>query len=440
MATHPFLARLQLDNGADARAIRRAYARELKLIDQEAEPAAFQHLRECYERALAWAEHVAREDAAAAGVAPDGVQTSGLTAEPVPEPAREAAPAAGGHTQSDPVVQARLVLDEFCDLIPALLARPGEVRLEPWVQALSQAASDRRLEHLEARACFEGALARLLANGWRPGHEVLFPAAVKVFGWDADRRALECLAAGQVLDAALDELAAFHAQDIQARTGQRALLALLRKPDPPPEQTMWKQAARLHTIAAQFPHLIVIVAPRNAIEHWLAHCPEPAYGPEAPDQPQLDMGTRATNPHWGQRIFMILALWYTFTHIFAGSGDHRSAPPQLDPDIARVMKQQPRPVPPLQEQPLTRAQYDAIAKHLHYQPTPGTPPGVQETRVEIYLDDDGNMVGVKWLKRSSDPAFGAAVEKAVHDSGPFPRSVARVFEIGVRTTRPGGST
>lgn len=55
-STPHFLARLGLDNNAGTGDTRRAYARELKLIDQERNASGFQALREDYEAAMQWAK------------------------------------------------------------------------------------------------------------------------------------------------------------------------------------------------------------------------------------------------------------------------------------------------------------------------------------------------------------------------------------------------
>jgi hypothetical protein len=63
--THDFLEALDLDDEANLRDIRLAYARKLKQLDLAAAPAAFQALRDTYEAALAWAQDDARTAPAA---------------------------------------------------------------------------------------------------------------------------------------------------------------------------------------------------------------------------------------------------------------------------------------------------------------------------------------------------------------------------------------
>lgn len=53
---------LELDEAADERAIKRAYAARLRITRPDEDPAGFQQLHEAYQAALAWAKHRAQRD------------------------------------------------------------------------------------------------------------------------------------------------------------------------------------------------------------------------------------------------------------------------------------------------------------------------------------------------------------------------------------------
>ena len=77
LAAQRHFARLDLPLEADARAIRRAYARELKRIDQASDSDGFQQLRSAYEAALRFAERRDPADDTEAVAPPDRHCASG---------------------------------------------------------------------------------------------------------------------------------------------------------------------------------------------------------------------------------------------------------------------------------------------------------------------------------------------------------------------------
>lgn len=140
------LARLGLDDNADEKAIRRAYARELKAIDQEADLAGFQSLREAYE----------------AAIGPRPLQESQTVTDDEAQEAYEWTLAAvsvisGGRRIADETIWVGALREQLAEQQPVGFA------------------SDRRLQ---------AAIARLLTNGWQPGHEALLVAATEHFKWD----------------------------------------------------------------------------------------------------------------------------------------------------------------------------------------------------------------------------------------------------------------
>lgn len=242
-ALPPFLAALELDAEADERAVRRAYAKRVRLIDQEADPAAFQALREHFEDALRWVAWRAQQSAPAGtpDVAPPPSESA---PSPAPSPAEPAtAAAAPALPPAEAIGDAVFV--QFAHAVAADITSEAAA-----AQALQRALADERLVNVDARAFFEWRCATLLLEGWQPGHEWLFPAATTAFHWDSDRRRLALFGqAGMAIDQAVGERLIFMRLPEADRGRLLALIVRLRT-EPP------RDAADLH---AHIPAVIMLL-------------------------------------------------------------------------------------------------------------------------------------------------------------------------------------
>jgi len=199
------LARLGLTRAADEQAIRRAYARELKRIDQARDPGAFQELREAYEAARTW--HRARQVGLLPVTPPPARMRPARPAAPVPPtPDLAPAPPTPALDEASPYGGAE-VFTELATRI-ATLAADGPPDPPALTQAFSLALEDPRLVPLSARFQFEQCLANHLASGRRPGHTQVLEQAILRFGWHRDHRRLARLGwAGEQLGEAVDSVA-----------------------------------------------------------------------------------------------------------------------------------------------------------------------------------------------------------------------------------------
>lgn len=176
MSAWPFSV-LEVAADASERDIKRAYARKLKTVHPEDDPAGFQALREAYEAALSgqWSQGV-RED----------------FQPPVAEPAFDETPA---HGQDQPprgqtyVPQSTPHDEELWALEEALLYRLGDPDAsdEDKRAALDAVLASPALENVGRMSEVEAWVGTLIAD--HPGvTDCLLDRAVARFGWDRDRR------------------------------------------------------------------------------------------------------------------------------------------------------------------------------------------------------------------------------------------------------------
>ena len=237
----PFLTRLGLraDADPDAGAIRRAYARELKLIDQESQLAQFQQLREAYEQALQWAS---------------------VSTVPAPVP---------GQTAEDDC--AAPVFARFLQACLPMRQKERVRDLAGWEDVLRRHVADPSLVNLSASLAFEKKVAAYLAAGWEPGNDTLFQAAAQVFEWARDARRVAQLgdAAGTIAQT-LHELYQFDCQEEGAYKMSRNVLVGLRLGVPPLNMRLRLEMAHLESMLQYFPTLIAVTAGLANVARWRA--------------------------------------------------------------------------------------------------------------------------------------------------------------------------
>jgi len=318
-ALPPFLALLELDPSTppDERALRRAYARRLKQIDIEAEPERFQALREALDQGLRWAawrHQQALAQAPAPAPAPDPrpelaprqapplarPAESDAGAPPPPSDAPRARPQAGAGEAPAPTPAPAAAPEAPApgpdDLAAVVLARlrrrieDGLADSEAARRVLLGFLDDPGLASLDARAAFEGGIARLLASHWQPGHEQLLDPAVEVFGWNSDHAHLKHFGqAGLLLTAAIRDRATVQAFSPAQRAALDALLARLRSLAPPDPKALADEVAQLQFLVERVSNWLRIVAPVGPVnerfEMWSRRppaAPAPAGPPPGP--------------------------------------------------------------------------------------------------------------------------------------------------------------
>lgn len=352
-SSFPFLRHLGLDDEADERAIRRAYAQRLKQIDQEADPEGFQALREAYETAMGWAHYVQQPALAAAQE-----ETATTLAESTPEATQPAPQPPSGQTsdkdtsharQTDPDAIARSVLDE---LLERLQHRPPQ-NLSEGRELLEGMLDDPRLLDLDAQFLFEWGLASIFAQGWKSGHEFLFGPAMGTFNWREDRSRLMRLGhAGRFIDVAINELEMYDRQLNTRRTPQRDLIRRLRDARRPSDRVLIQELPLAEQLVATWPNWLHVVTNTQNIQKWREWDSEvprwrravtgKPHGTVTKPQAKTKPPESQNSQNFAGILFLVLALLGGLSKVLSPSSDPYKPPSY--PRLANPSYSQPAPM------------------------------------------------------------------------------------------------
>ncbi|WP_286070398.1 hypothetical protein [Stenotrophomonas sp. 57] len=159
---------LELDEDADERAIKRAYAQRLRLTRPEDDPVAFQQLHEAYQAALAWAKDRTTEEAPWPGSEPEApLQWAAPRVE-------DAGPQADDHVRADPCMDVEAIARRI--LAEAVQQEPDA--LQEWL------AQQPELWSLQDKARIGDALLDALFSATEPVQADNLDVLAERFGWD----------------------------------------------------------------------------------------------------------------------------------------------------------------------------------------------------------------------------------------------------------------
>jgi hypothetical protein len=282
-----FLQRFDLDLNADERAIRRAYARELKLIDQATEAERFQEMREMYEAALYWARRQLAEqedhekepisDSSEVDTTAD-LQVDTAQYENIPNPSEIVSAELSGSTRREEEIQfdiqnvesmSEAVFDDFQNRFHAIVAQKIDCDEKLLKAELDKSIHNSYMDNMDVREMFEGRIAALLLQGWKPGHEVLMVVAGNTFHWVDDRSRLQRFGRmGYILDQAFAERESFFQQSVENRETNRKAINRLRNAGRPGNSELIERLRAIEKMVEIYPHWMPIIVDLDQIQRW----------------------------------------------------------------------------------------------------------------------------------------------------------------------------
>ena len=346
----PCLAALGFSDtqGLDERTLRRAYARLLKQLDVETEPERFQALREALDQSLRWLS--LRDRALEANTPAPPAEVDPTVDPPVATPSAtrgaDPAPMLAPPAPAAPPAEAigAAVYADFHQAVTRVFRDAAGAR-----DALERALADPRLINIDARTGFEGQVARLLAEGWRPGHDHMLDPAIEAFGWERDHTRLAHFGqVGALVDAAIRDRALVRQFTAEQATTLNRLILRIRDATPPDARTLQEEVQQLQYLVQRVPNWLRIVAPVDPVnarfEMW-RQSPAGMQSASAGTPPKFVRQKPASATLPGILVMLVLVVLFVVARLGSrGSDEHFARPdPQsaeaIDADLARRQQQ-----------------------------------------------------------------------------------------------------